>query len=145
MYDYGRRIKRTLYINVKSVKFLTDDEIAELHKLDLLDHYLAGKKDVIAHDGDDNAINKVRLTNIGTFRKYMELYLLNHDDITKDEIVMVRQKEMEGRGIPIEVYCFAKNPEWLHYETLQSDIFDHFYAIAGLFNIMIFQEYSNDY
>lgn len=84
-------------------------------------------------------INGRNMTNIGTFRKYLEHYLLNHPFVHKDMIMMVRQLSPSPDGIPIEVYCFTSDIRWVAYEGIQADIFDHILAVVPKFDLRIFQ------
>lgn len=94
----------------------------------------------IAASRRSNRVNGRRLTNIGTFRAYIESYLRHHPSINTEMTLIVRQLAPDGRGIPIEIYCFSSNKVWAEYETIQSDIFDHFLAVAQEFDLRIFQE-----
>ncbi|MDB4375217.1 mechanosensitive ion channel, partial [bacterium] len=87
-----------------------------------------------------NQVNGRRLTNLGIFRAYIECYLKAHPNINQEMTLIVRQLATEGRGIPIEIYCFSSVKEWAGYETIQADIFDHLFAIAPEFELNVFQE-----
>src|SRR5690606_8693367 len=87
-------------------------------------------------------INGRRMTNIGVFRHYIEFYLKSHPGISKNMTIMVRQLAPEDRGIPLEIYCFANTTEWLDYESIQADIFDHLFSAATFFDICLFQQPS---
>ena len=80
------------------------------------------------------------MTNLGVFRHYVESYLRNHSQIRKDMTLMVRQLNIEDRGIPIEIYCFTTTTEWVKYEEIQADIFDHLLAAVSFFDLEIFQQ-----
>jgi len=140
----GRRIKRNLLIDVNSIGFLTTQEIENLQSIELLNPYLKKKKEEISryNEGRDvnSPLNLRKLTNIGTFRAYIEEYLLHHPHIKTNDTLLVRQMEARGMGLPIQLYCFTNDTRWAYYEGIQSDIFDHLYAIIGEFGLRVYQE-----
>ena len=145
----GRRMKRGLLIDVNSVRFLTDEDIREASRRELLHGYMQEKLDDIARhnasraQGDRDIIPEARrLTNLGTFRAYVERYLRAHPQTHKDMTLMVRQLEPGPHGAPIEIYCFSKDTEWISYEAFQADIIDHLFAILPDFGLRAFQEWS---
>ncbi|WP_296722670.1 mechanosensitive ion channel family protein [Erythrobacter sp.] len=149
MKDAGaRRIKRALPIDQSTIRFLTDDEVAALHRFRLLRPYLAEKRAEIAEWntreilGEENPINRRRLTNLGTFRAYALAYLSHHPRVSDGFTVMVRQLEPSAQGLPMELYCFADTTVWAEYEGVQSDIFDHILSILPEFHLRLFQEPS---
>ncbi|HGI5212150.1 TPA: mechanosensitive ion channel family protein [Providencia alcalifaciens] len=141
----GRRIKRSLRIDANSIHFLQPDEIKNLEKANLLEPYLDQKvSEIQVYNSalpEDKAtpLNQRRLTNIGTFRAYVEAYLRAHPQIHKNMTIMVRQLESDSNGIPIEIYAFTNTTVWLEYERIQSDIFDHIFSILPQFNLHIHQ------
>jgi len=145
----GRRIKRALNIDMRSVRFLDDAEIAGLEDFMLLDDYLNEKRQEInAWNGNlqvkgAKPINGRRITNIGTFRIYVEKYLRSLKTVNQNMTILVRQLEPGSRGLPIEVYCFTNTTDWSEYEKIQSDIFDHLLAILPVFGLRVFQECSD--
>ncbi|QOL26280.1 mechanosensitive ion channel [Thalassotalea sp. LPB0316] len=140
----GRRIKRTIAIDTNSIRFYQADDLEQLKHLTLLKPYIEEK---LAHINAESAeknlaendINARQLTNIGTFRAYITLYLKQHDQVNHSMTCMVRQLPAEAKGIPLELYFFSKDKRWISYEGIQSDIFDHLYAIAPIFDLRIFQ------
>lgn len=142
----GRRIKRHLNIDVKSIHFLDDEEIEMAEKVKLISNYIVEKKKEIKQANPENEIpvNQKRLTNIGTFRKYIEAYLQNHPKIHKNMTFLVRQLQPSEKGLPIEIYVFSNDQEWANYEAIQSDIFDHILAIVPEFNLKVFQNPTGD-
>lgn len=137
----GRRIKRSVYIDIGSVRFLTVDEIDKLKTFRLLKDYLETKsKELSEANRNAEVVNARRLTNIGTFRVYLYNYLKQHPRIHKSMSLMVRQLSPSANGLPLQVYCFTDTIKWAEYENIQSDIFDHILAIAPEFGIRIFQE-----
>lgn len=137
----GRRIKRHLNIDVKSIHFLSDKEIEAAEKIKLITSYIQEKKEEIKLANPENEIpvNQKRLTNVGTFRKYIEAYLQSHPKIHRDMTFLVRQLQPSEKGLPIEIYVFSNDQEWANYEAIQSDIFDHILAIVPEFNLRVFQ------
>jgi miniconductance mechanosensitive channel len=137
----GRRIKRSIYIDVASVHYLTEDEINVLKDSSLLNSYLHKKlKDLEEFNASrKNRLDIRRLTNIGTFREYLESWIASNPDINRDMTHMVRQLQPTPTGIPLEIYCFSARKDWIDYENVQSDIFDHVFAILDLFNLKAFQ------
>lgn len=144
----GRRIKRSILIDVNSIKFLNHNLIEKLKKVILLKDYIEAKLIEINRFNQenniesDNIINGRRLTNIGTFRVYLENYLKKRTDIRLDMTFLVRQLQSSAQGLPIEVYLFTNTTKWAEYEKIQSDIFDHIFAVVNEFELKIFQEPS---
>lgn len=148
----GRRICRNLNIDLASVRYLSESEISEIRKIHLLSDYIDSRiKEIKKWNAENNAddtvpINGRRLTNIGTFRKYIKNYLIQSPLIRKDMTLMVRQLQPDEHGIPLQVYVFANTTQWVEYENIQSDLFDHLIASAGLFGLKLFQNPSgNDF
>ncbi|WAG80139.1 mechanosensitive ion channel family protein [Metapseudomonas furukawaii] len=144
----GRRIKRSLYLDQNSVRFLDRDEITRLHGVRLLDGYLKAKESELLSWNSQLAephrlpINSRQLTNLGTFRAYVEHYLRENPDIRKDMTLLVRQMAPTADGLPLELYCFTNTTAWARYEAIQSDIFDHLLAILPEFGLRVFQHPS---
>lgn len=141
----GRRIKRAIHINIRSIKFVAPEMRERFKKYYLIRDFVERRQEEIAaynreHDIDTTAlINGRRMTNIGVFRHYTQAFLNNHKNIRKDMTLMVRQLPPDDRGVPIEVYCFTSTVVWAEYEEIQSDIFDHLFAAAKHFELEIFQ------
>ncbi len=141
----GRRIKRSLFIKQSGIKYLEKEEVEELKKISLLREYLENREGKINQYNTTNDIDKSllingrNLTNIGVFRKYIQLYLENHSAINKDMIMMTRQLQPTGQGIPIELYVFSADKRWENYEYIMSDIFDHILAAVPFFNLEVFE------
>ncbi|AHI04584.1 MscS mechanosensitive ion channel [Bdellovibrio bacteriovorus W] len=145
----GRRIKRSLNIDVASIRFLNENDIEKFMKFRLLQDYLKGKVDevkshnsLIHPDHCDIAINTRRLTNIGTFRAYLLEYLKEHPLIHKDMTFNVRQLAPSSEGLPIEIYVFTNDTRWVVYEAVQADLFDHLLAILPEFGLKFYQKPS---
>ncbi|MBW6515823.1 MAG: mechanosensitive ion channel family protein [Candidatus Cloacimonetes bacterium] len=141
----GRRIMRNINIDLESVRFCDEEMLAKFEKIGLLKEYLADKKnDISAHNRklgieETDFINGRHLTNIGTFRAYIERYLKRHPRINQNLIMMTRQMEPTSTGLPIQVYAFTNDTNWTVYESIQADIFDHLLAIVPEFNLRVFQ------
>ncbi|EJF83043.1 mechanosensitive ion channel family protein [Bartonella rattimassiliensis] len=146
----GRRIKRSLFIDQSSIRFLTEEEQKHLSRFNLLENYFTQK---IAEINQWNAqldknhdvlANTRRLTNIGTFRAYIFAYLQQHLNINPNMTFMARQLPPTENGLPLEIYCFTNTTVWLNYEQIQGDIFDHLYSILPCFGLKVFQNPSGD-
>jgi miniconductance mechanosensitive channel len=144
----GRRIKRSVYIDVTSIAFLTDEMIKKFKQIHYLKDYIENKEREIAEFNRKNGIdesvkvNGRRMTNIGTYRAYISKYLENHPGIHKGLIMMVRQLAPGEYGLPLEIYAFTNNTQWVVYESIQADIFDHILAVAPEFGLRVFQNPS---
>ncbi|MCY1487980.1 Mechanosensitive ion channel [compost metagenome] len=144
----GRRIKRSLYLDQNSVHFLANEDIARLHRFRLLDSYLKVKESELLSwnsqldEASRLPINSRQLTNLGTFRAYVENYLRENIEIRKDMTLLVRQLAPSANGLPLELYCFTATTAWSRYEAIQSDIFDHLLAILPEFGLRVFQHPS---
>jgi miniconductance mechanosensitive channel len=143
----GRRIKRALHLDQTSVRFLTEAERAALKRFALIDAYLDGKQaelelwneELLAAGKDP--VNTRRVTNVGTFRAYVESYLKAHPGIhAQGMTLLVRQLQPGACGLPLEIYCFTRTVAWAEYEAIQSDIFDHLIAILPEFGLRLFQQ-----
>ena len=141
----GRRIKRSLIIRQKSIRFLTEEEIEKLKKIQLVEAYIGTRNEQIRTYNKENSINKEllvngrNLTNFGVFRKYVTNYLESHSAINKDMTLMVRQLQPTSQGIPLEVYAFSSDKRWENYEYVMADIFDHLLAALPYFSLEIYE------
>lgn len=141
----GRRIKRSLIIKQESVKFLSNNDIEKLKKIELISSYIETRQTDIETYNSQNGINKElaingrNLTNIGVFRKYLDSYLENHSAINENMMIMVRQMDPTPQGIPIQIYAFSSDKRWLNYEYIMSDIFDHSLAAVPFFDLELFE------
>lgn len=137
----GRRIKRSVLIATSSIKFLDSESIQRLKKSHLLSPYLSKKLEEINHANHEfqadmsSLINGRRLTNVGTFRHYLQSYLRSHPFIQQEMTLMVRQLESTSEGLPLQVYAFTNTTAWAKYEGIQSDIFDHIFAALPEFGL----------
>ncbi|MES2636848.1 MAG: mechanosensitive ion channel domain-containing protein [Pseudomonadota bacterium] len=144
----GRRIKRSLYIDQNSIHFIEPDTLRKMQSFGVLKDFIAKKSleldkwnQQLAAQGLE-PVNERRMTNIGNFRAYIEQYLRNHPHIQQEMTLLVRQLNPTPNGLPIEIYCFTKTVQWAEYESIQSDIFDHLFAIVNQFDLRIFQSPS---
>ena len=141
----GRRIKRSLLIKPSYVKFLENDDIEKLNKVDIISNYINSRvKEINNHNTKNNIdksmlLNGRNLTNLGVFRVYVEKYLKNHPMTNDDLTLMCRQLEPTSQGIPIQIYTFSKDKEWTKYEGLTSDIFDHLLSSVKYFDLECFE------
>jgi len=144
----GRRIKRAIYINTATIRFLTEEEIERFSRFALLQEYMATKRAELAaynaQFASDPSIvpNARRLTNIGTLRAYIVAYLRNHPKIRQDMTFLVRQLAPTPEGVPLEIYVFANDTRWAVYESIQADIFDHILAMVPEFGLRVYQRPS---
>lgn len=139
----GRRIKRSILIDVNSIRFLENDEIEKFRSFLLLKDYIALKMEELrtfnAKFDEHLQVNARRLTNIGTFRAYALNYLKQHPNVNQEMTQLVRQLAPNEYGLPLEIYIFTNDVRWGNYESIQSDIFDHLFAILPEFNLRICQ------
>ena len=142
----GRRIKRSVYLDMNSIGFCTDEMLEQFKKFECLKDYIELKqKEIADHNAQRNVtdaevINGRKLTNVGTFRAYITAYLRNHTMVNKDMTLMVRQLEPTAKGLPMQIYIFCTDKRWVYYEGVQADIFDHILAVVGEFGLRMFQE-----
>jgi miniconductance mechanosensitive channel len=141
----GRRIKRSINFDMNSIGFLNKDMKERLKKVQYLREYIEKKEIELEQYNKENNIddtsivNGRRLTNIGTFRTYVETYLHKHPKIHNDMTFLVRQLPISEKGLPLEVYVFSNDQEWANFEAIQSDIFDHLLAVIPEFGLRVFQ------
>ncbi|MDX1277248.1 mechanosensitive ion channel family protein [Oceanihabitans sediminis] len=141
----GRRIKRSIIIKASSVHYLTDDDVENLKKIQLISDYLTDRKNDIDKYNHQNEIDKSvlingrNLTNLGVFRKYIQSYIENHSAINKDMTIMTRQLAPTSQGLPLEIYAFSSDKRWVNYEYIISDIFDHSLAAVPYFDLELFE------
>ncbi len=141
----GRRIMRHIYIDMRTIRFCDEEMLARFEKIHYLKDYIKTRKKEIdeynkKHNFDPSSpVNGRRMTNLGTFRRYITNYLANHPLVIQDQIYMVRQLQPNEKGLPLEVYCFAKTVEWVNYENIQADIFDHILSVISFFDLKIYQ------
>jgi miniconductance mechanosensitive channel len=145
----GRRIKRALWFDINTVRFLSPEEQDFFCRKALLNGYMEEKQKTIkAYNAQQDGASDIladmrRLTNIGTLRAYTESYLRSHPDIHPDMTLMVRQLQSTAEGLPLEIYCFTKTTDWAEYEGIQADVFDHILSMTQEFGLRIFQNESD--
>jgi miniconductance mechanosensitive channel len=141
----GRRIKRSLFIDMNSIQLCTEELLEKFTHFELLNDYIEQKTKEVADHNTSNSINTAelingrRLTNVGTFRAYIEAYLRNNSKIHPEMTFLIRQLEPTARGLPIRIYVFTNDTDWVRYEGIQADIFDHLLAIIPEFRLKVFQ------
>lgn len=144
----GRRIARSVHIDLKSIKFCDHEMLKKFKRIKLIEKYIVDKQIEIEKynkslDLDDNdKVNRRNLTNIGVFRKYIELYLENHPKVHSKGsgyTLIVRHLQPTEMGLPIQIYCFSKDQAWADYEQVQADIFDHVLAVVPEFELSVYQ------
>jgi len=139
-----RRIKKSIYFNINSFKFLTDEDVERLKEINLISDYLEERTSEIKKEKEslehrDKTVNGRQLTNIGVFRYYAQKYIENDPDVDKNGTRMVRQLEITPQGLPLEVYCFASDSQWERFEQIQADIFDHLLVASKEFELQVMQ------
>lgn len=145
----GRRIKRALYLDQHSVGFVDALMLSELQQFAVLGDYLREKQAELQQYNAGlqakgmAAVNARRVTNLGTFRAYVERYLKQHPGIHTEMTLLVRQLQPTTEGLPLEIYCFTRSTAWGEYEGVQSDVFDHLLAILPAFGLRVFQASSD--
>ena len=144
----GRRIKRSILIDLNSIKFCDEQLLDKFKGISLIENYIQEKLADIdkfnASKKSSSVIDKRALTNIGTYREYIKSYLKNNQNIHEEMTFLVRQLAPTESGLPIEVYVFSNNTNWIDYEGIQSDIFDHLIAATHYFDLKIFQKPSGN-
>lgn len=144
----GRRVKRSVNIDMTSVRFCTPEMLEKYRNIRLLKDYVEQTEQVIRRyneeHGIDNSVlvNGRRQTNLGVFRAYLTAYLNSLPDINREMTCMVRQLQPTDHGLPMELYFFCALKEWVPYERVQSDVFDHVLAIIPEFDLQVFQSPS---
>lgn len=144
----GRRIMRSYVIDVDNIQFCTPEYLEEMKKIDLISDYITRKQAEQASGKVENTANSSGLvngtieTNLGLFRAYLTLYLQQHKFVSNDLTLMVRTLEPAANGLPLQVYCFSSNKDWVSYESIQAEIMEHFAAVLPKFGLYPFQNAS---
>ena len=145
----GRRISRSIIIDLDTIKFCTPEMLEKYKKFQLVAKYIDKKEAEIAEYNKKNNIdtsslvNGRRQTNIGIFRAYLTEYIKQNPNLNHNLTMLVRQKDPTEFGVPLQVYCFSAKTDWLSYEAIQNDIFDHIYAVINQFDLKIYQRPSS--
>jgi miniconductance mechanosensitive channel len=141
----GRRIKRHILVKAKSIRFLTEDDLQKMKRIQLVSHYINTRQDEInkynkTYNVDKSlSINGRNMTNFGLFRKYITNYLEHYPGINKNMILLCRQLQPTPHGIPLEIYVFSKDQRFEQYEYIMADIFDHIIASIAYFDLEIYE------
>jgi len=144
----GRRIKRSFFIDMSTIRFCTIEMLDRFGKFELIKGYVEQKEKEIREYNkqkkvaDEDLISGRRQTNIGVFRKYLEVYLRQHPMVRQDMTFLIRHLQPTEKGLPIEIYVFSKDIVWANYESIQADIFDHILAVIPEFELRVFQSPS---
>ena len=145
----GRRIARSFIIDIDTVKFCTPEMLERYKKFQLVENYIIKKEEEIAEYNKANNIdttslvNGRRQTNIGVFRAYLQEYLKQNPNLNHNLTMLVRQKDPTEFGVPMQIYCFSSQTDWVSYEAIQNDIFDHIYAVINQFDLKVYQRPSS--
>ncbi|KAF2513845.1 mechanosensitive ion channel family protein [Flavobacterium foetidum] len=141
----GRRIKRHVLIKSSTIRFLNDQDLQQLRKVQLITSYIDSRQAEIDRYNDLRGVDKTlslngrNMTNLGLFRKYIMQYLVNHPGLNKDMHIMCRQLQSTAHGVPLEIYVFSSDKRWANYEYIMADIFDHVMASVRYFDLEIFE------
>jgi len=144
----GRRIKRSINIDVSTVRFCTPEMIERFKRFALIRDYVTQRQaDIERHNaerGYDSAdvVSSRRMTNLGTFRAYVAAYLRAQPAVNPDMTFLVRHLPPGPQGLPVEIYVFSTDKVWANYEAIQADIFDHLLAVVPEFDLRVYQEPS---
>jgi miniconductance mechanosensitive channel len=144
----GRRIKRSVFIDMGSICFCDEAMLKRFERFDLIRDYVLEKEEEVREFNkkrnlsEDDRISGRRQTNVGVFRKYLEVYLYQHPMVSKNLTFLVRQLQPTPTGLPIEIYVFSTSTAWAVYEGVQSDIFDQVLAVIPEFELKVFQQPS---
>ena len=145
-----RQLKRSIFIDMKTIKFLDKEMKEKLCKVPELNEFIRSveiRKDIAGKDFkniDSPFFNSSQITNLGVFRFYAESYLKNHQDVDKSQTILIKHRQIEGNGLPLQIYLFTKNNQFVPYENLQSEIVEHFLAIMSEFGLKVFQQPTGD-
>nr|WP_294930953.1 mechanosensitive ion channel domain-containing protein [uncultured Flavobacterium sp.] len=141
----GRRIKRHVLIKSSTIRFLNDEDLHQMKKVQLISSYIETRQAEIEKYNDLHGVDKTlsingrNMTNLGLFRKYIMQYLVLHPGLNKDLQIMCRQLQSTEHGVPLEIYVFSSDKRWANYEYIMADIFDHVIASVGYFDLEIFE------
>lgn len=145
----GRRLKRSIHIKQGTIRFINPNEIEELKKIEYISEYIQNSKREIDKYNNEHSVDKSllingrNLTNIGLFRQYVYNYLKNHPKVHKELLLIVRQLQPNEKGMPLELYFFTATIDWVEYESIVSDVFDHISAAATYFDLELFEDIHN--
>ena len=143
----GRRIARSINIDVNTIRYCTPEMLEKYKHYALVQDYITQKEEDILEYNKANRIdtsevmNGRQQTNLGIFRAYIKAYLNNNPNLNHNMMMMVRQLQPNEFGVPLQIYAFCNDKEWIHYEEIQSDIFDHIISAAPMFDLKIYQKH----
>ena len=141
----GRRIKRHVLIKSSTIRFLNDEDLNQMKKVQLINGYIETRQAEIEKYNNLRGVDKTlslngrNMTNLGLFRKYIMQYLINYPGLNKDMHIMCRQLQSTEYGVPLEIYAFSSDKRWANYEYIMADIFDHVMASVVYFDLEIFE------
>ena len=142
----GRRIARTINIDVNTIRYCTPEMLEKYKHYSLVkDYIIQREKDIAEYNKANNIdtseiMNGRQQTNIGIFRAYIRAYINNNPKLNHNLTMMVRQLQPSEFGVPLQIYAFSNDKQWVNYEEIQSDIFDHVLAAAEMFDLKIYQK-----
>ena len=145
----GRRISRSIIIDLDTIKFCTPEMLERYKKFQLVADYITKTEEEITKYNQENKIdtstlvNGRRQTNLGIFRAYLTEYLKQNPNLNHNLTMLVRQKDPTEFGVPMQIYCFSSKTDWISYEAIQNDIFDHIYAVINQFDLKVYQRPSS--
>ena len=145
----GIRISRSIIIDIDTIKFCTPEMLERYKKFQLVSKYITDKEAEIAEYNKKNnvdtstLVNGRRQTNLGIFRAYLQEYIKQNPNLNHNLTMLVRQKDPTEFGVPLQIYCFSAQTDWLSYEAIQNDIFDHVYAVVKQFDLKVYQRPSS--
>ncbi len=143
----GRRIARTINIDVNTVRYCTPEMIEKYKHYSLVRDYIEQREEEIVEYNKSNRIdtsevmNGRQQTNLGIFRAYIKAYINNNPKLNHNLTMMVRQMQPTEFGVPLQIYAFSSDKQWVNYEEIQSDIFDHVISAAAMFDLRIYQKH----
>ncbi|AOS84041.1 mechanosensitive ion channel protein MscS [Chlorobaculum limnaeum] len=141
----GRRIKRSFNIDMQSIRFLDGELMKQMEAIQLLEPYMRERlQEIESHNravgaDESSPVNGRRLTNLGTFRAYLQAYVRSLARINTGMTIIIRYLQPDAFGLPCEIYCFTKTKEWAEHEAVQSDILDHVFAVLPYFDLKAYQ------
>ena len=141
----GRRIKRSLNLDMNSVHFSKAKDLDRYEKFQFITDYIkTTRQEVSAYNVEQKVdaselVNGRNMTNLGTFRAYMKAYLKAHPKIHQEMTLLVRHLQPTEHGLPFEIYVFSNDQDGINYEAIQADIFDHMLAVIPEFGLRVFQ------
>ena len=143
----GRRIARSINIDVNTIRYCTPEMLEKYKQYSLVKDYITQREEEILEYNKANNIDTSQVlngrqqTNLGIFRAYIKAYLNNNPKLNHNLTMMVRQLQPTEFGVPLQIYAFSSDKQWVNYEEIQSDIFDHIISAAPMFDLKIYQKH----